>query len=112
MKKHTSRHPLILKLKQYMRKEMEKLPTDKQSKKLSKPYGNCYSQAKFDVLLDIDIGLGLGVFIKNRRKKNATPDQKKDQENPGTESRPRRPRGKRWWYLCCGAVELYCKKAV
>ena len=54
------------KLKQYLRKEMDKIPTDKQMKQGKEPFMFCYAQAKFDMLMDIDRTLNLGVFFKNK----------------------------------------------
>lgn len=53
------------KLKKYMIKEMGKIchtnhPTHKNT------FYFCWSQAKFDTLMDIDRELGLNVFFKNK----------------------------------------------
>ena len=51
-------------IKRYLRKEMRKIPSEKDMEKLKDPFSFCYAQAKFDALMDIDIGLKIGAFIK------------------------------------------------
>ena len=54
-------------IKKYLRKEMKKIPSDKGIERLSKKHNLfpfCYAQAKFDALMDIDIGLKIGAFFK------------------------------------------------
>ena len=50
----------------FLRIEMSNIPTKKQMEKLSNSFVFCYSQAKFDLLLDIDRTLELGAFFKKK----------------------------------------------
>ena len=59
MKKKSYKKELI----NYLRKEMDKIPCDDDVKKLKQPFGFCYAQAKFDILIEIDTDLGLNAFI-------------------------------------------------
>ena len=56
------------KIKRYLRKEMRKVPDDASVKKGKKPFAFCYAQAKFDMLMDIDINLKLGAFFNGEVK--------------------------------------------
>jgi hypothetical protein len=53
-----------IKIKRYLRKEMNKIPDDATVQRGKNPFYFCYAQAKFDVLLNIDMDLKLGAFIK------------------------------------------------
>ena len=53
-------------LVRFLRTEMSKIPTEKQMEKLSNPFVFCYSQARCDLLLDIDRTLELGAFFKGK----------------------------------------------
>lgn len=53
--------------KKHLRRQKATIPNDKQLKKLKSPLAFCYSQAKFDVLMDIDMGLKIGAFIRRTK---------------------------------------------
>ena len=56
------------KIKRYLRKEMRKVPDDAFVEKGKNPFAFCYAQAKFDMLMDIDINLKLGAFFNGEVK--------------------------------------------
>ncbi len=55
------------KLKKYLRRQMKKVPDDADIEKDKKPFAFCYAQARFDILMEIDMELELGAFYKNRK---------------------------------------------
>jgi len=54
-------------LKIYLRSEMKKVPNDAYVDKGKKPFVFCYAQARFNILMDIDIELGVGAFIRRTK---------------------------------------------
>lgn len=57
-------------LRRYLRQEMDKLPSDKQMDnfpKEHKTFAICFSQATFNVLMDIDQMFDLGAFYEKER---------------------------------------------
>lgn len=58
------------KIRTILRKEMKKLPNDKQMKEMKSfsPFSFCFSQARFDILMDIDRELQVGAFFKINKK--------------------------------------------
>lgn len=53
------------KLKEYMKKEMRKIVSVVAHKNIAnKKFFFCWGQARFDMLMDIDRELNLGVFFK------------------------------------------------
>ena len=55
------------KIKRYLRKEINKIPTASDLKKRNEPFAFCYAQARFDALMDIDIELDLGAFTRREK---------------------------------------------
>ena len=55
-------------LRRFLRQKMKQVPTDGQMTKLKKPFGFCFSQATFDILMDIDREFDLGAFYKKEPK--------------------------------------------
>jgi len=51
-------------LRKFLRDKMKKVPSDKNVDKLKTPFGFCFSQATFDILLAIDLEFKLNAFIK------------------------------------------------
>jgi len=54
-------------IKKYLRKQMEKVPEDAptgKSKQARAVFAFCYAQARFDILMEIDMELKLGAFYK------------------------------------------------
>ena len=49
-------------LRRFLRQKMKRVPTDEQMTKLKEPFGFCFSQATFDILMDIDREFDLGAF--------------------------------------------------
>ena len=56
-------------IKRYLRKEMDKIPSDAEMHKGKKPFAFCYAQAKFDALMDIDRELKIGAFFKPSKER-------------------------------------------
>jgi len=54
------------KIRKYLQKMMKGIPSDKQMKKLKlkTPFAFCYAQARFDMLMNLDLDLKLGAFYQ------------------------------------------------
>ena len=63
------------KIKKYLRKEMRRILIQEETRTIRKQkidfttFGFCWTQAKFDVLMDIDRELKLGAFYKKAKRK-------------------------------------------